>query len=235
MKKIIILIITPFIIFIGCYKEVAPKNESEIVSLIKEKEPNFSVEEYREVVSSKSESYDINDLLSFLALYGTTIPDILPAFNNYYQDISGGGSNLGNLTLLNGSAFLAPGNVVLQDTTNYKFDWYINGVLQCSEANPKLWDLDDNLECDGVVELKLRVTDNVYGTVFERTQWAYIDYNYINSCNCPECPPIVSVFYTFYPDVDSYYYIVDCATWDLNCDNEISSSDLLIFLSNFGQ
>ena len=39
----------------------------------------------------------------------------------------------------------------------YTFNWYINDVLQCSEANPKLWDLDNNLECDGVVELTLEI------------------------------------------------------------------------------
>ena len=111
---------------------------------------------YEEITARMLEAgYNTQDILEFLVVYGTTTPDVLPAFNNYYQDITGGGSNLGNLSLTDGELFVSNEGVVVTDTIGYTFNWYINDVLQCSEADPKLWDLDNNLECDGVVELTL--------------------------------------------------------------------------------
>ncbi len=176
--------------------------------------------------------YNTLDVLDFLSAYGITTPDVLPAFNNYYQDITGGGSNLGHISLVNGELFIGNTGDVVTDTLGYTFNWYINDVLQCTEANPKLWDLDDNLECDGVVELTLEVI-TPSEAVYSRTQWSFLGYNYIEDCDCPDCPLFFEVFYTFYPDVDPYYYQVSPAKWDLNYDQVVDSLDLLLLLENF--
>ena len=176
--------------------------------------------------------YNTLDVLDFLSAYGVTTPDVLPAFNNYYQDITGGASNLGHISLVNGELFIANTGDVVTDTLGYTFDWYINDVLQCSEANPKLYDLDDNLECDGVVELTLEIT-TPSEAVYSRTQWSFLDYNYIDNCDCPECPDLFEVFYTFYPNVNSYYYQVSPAKWDLNVDQVVNTADLLLLIENY--
>ena len=176
--------------------------------------------------------YDVQDILDFLGVYGVTTPDVLPAFNNYYQDITGGASNLGHLSLVDGELFVANTGAVVTDTLGYTFNWYVNDVLQCSEANPKLWDLDDNLECDGVVELTLEVI-TPSEAVYSRTQWAFLGYNYIDDCDCPECPGLFEVFYTFYPDVEPYHYQVSPAKWDLNADQAVNSADLLLVLEDY--
>ena len=176
--------------------------------------------------------YNTLDVLNFLSAYGITTPDVLPAFNNYYQDITGGGSNLGHISLVNGELFIGNTGDVVTDTLGYTFNWYINDVLQCSEADPKLYDLDNNLECDGVVELTLEIT-TPSEAVYSRTQWSFLGYNYIEDCDCPDCPLFFEVFYTFYPDVDPYYYQVSPAKWDLNYDQVVDSLDLLLLLENF--
>lgn len=188
---------------------------------------------YEEITARMLEAgYNVQDILDFLGVYGTTTPDVLPAFNNYYQDITGGGSNLGQLSLVDGELFITNTGVLITDTTGYTFDWYINDVLQCTEANPKLWDLDNNLECDGVVELTLEVI-TPSEAVYSRTQWAYLGYNYIDDCDCPECPGLFEVFYTFYPDVEPYHYQVSPAKWDLNADQAINLADLLLLLEGY--
>jgi len=193
-------------------------------------------EEIRRVNSTQlnTTQYDVQDLLDLLGMYGTATPDITPAFNNYYQDITGGGSRLGQLSKVDGELFVTNIGELVNDTTNYLFEWYINDVLQCIEANPKLWDLDDNLICDGVVELKLVIKNIQRGSEFERTQWAYLDYNYIDNCDCLGCPNLFEVFYDFYPEVDAYYYMTVPDRWDFNANGLIDSSDLTTFLSYYG-
>ena len=223
-----ILIILGIMFMVSCQKE--PESH---LDLIQRTVPEFTQAEYETAIASAATMYDANDLLGLLGQYGTVTPDAIPAFNNYYQDITGGGSNLGQLSKVNGELFITNTGVLITDTTGYTFDWYINDVLQCTEANPKLWDLDDNLSCDGVVEMRLDIT-TPQGAKYSRTQWAYIDYNYIANCNCPECPSLFEVFYTFYPDVVPYFYQTQCATWDLDCNQMVDSNDLLTLLGGYG-
>ena len=218
----------------GCMKE----NEiNDPLSLIQEKEPSLTKEIYDNTTNKSNQGiYDIDDLLELLSDYGTNTPNIVPAFNNFYNDVGGGGTYVGNLTLINGERFFDPANQLLIDTTGYTFDWYINNVFQCSETNPQFWDLDNNLDCDGVFELQLIITTPT-NAVYSRTQWAYANYNSpelnLPTCDCVDCPSLLNVFYEFYPNVEPYFYQVECSSWDLNCDNTVSISDLLLFLSNF--
>jgi len=224
----------------GCEKELLEENErteriENVYSLIKEKEPSITREVFMSKVSSSSTSYTVTDIIDFLSAYGNTVPDILPAFNNYYQDIGLGGSYMGNLSRINGNNFFATGNQVLQDTLPYTFSWSLDGVQQCEVANPKLWDLDNNLSCDGVLIMNLTISNNSLGYSFSRSEWSYLGYNYIADCDCPDCPCQFCVFYDFYPDdYEPYQYQTSFATWDLNEDNSIDVSDLLILIANFG-
>jgi hypothetical protein len=201
--------------------------------LIQQTVPEFTEEQYYAVRATSNTVYTVNDLLRFLSQYGTATIDVIPAFNNYYQDIGTGGSNLGQLSKASGVLFINNNGTLLTDTIGYTFDWYINNVLQCSEANPKLWDLDENLICDGVVELRLDIT-TPQGAKYTRTQWSYIDYNYISNCTCDTCPGLSQVFYTFYPNVPLYFYQIKCAEFDFDCNQLVDINDLLQFLSAYG-
>lgn len=244
MKLIIKFFIALIMFFtVSCTKEpikivtndsVQLEEIDNVYALIMEIEPSLNYSEIQKIKGTQSIIYDINDVLTFLAFYGYEIPNIVPAYNNYYQDINIGGSRLGQLSIINGQPFINNNGVLLNDTLKYSFDWYINDVFQCSEANPRLWDFDENLICDGVVELKLRIIHNQLGFIYERTQWAYLDYNYIQNCNCIGCPLPFEVFYAPYPNVDSYFFQVECATFDFNCNQIIDSFDLLTLLANFG-
>lgn len=225
---IIGLLLTLGMMFItSCQKDI-----SNDLELIQENEPTFTEEMYKQHATS----YDNNDLLALLGQYNTNTPNIVPAFNNFYNDVGGGGTYVGNLTLVEGERFFNPANQMVIDTTGYTFDWYVNDVLQCSETNPQFWDLDNNLDCDGVFELQLVVTTPT-GAVFSRTQWAYVNYNSpelnLPTCDCLECPTQFNVFYTFWPDVDPYFYQTQCTSWDLNCDQIVNINDLLILLGGY--
>ena len=209
------------------------KKPETSLDMIQRVVPELTEEQYYAVRGTSDPVYNVTDLLQFLGQYGMPTIDVIPAYNNYYQDIGVGGSNLGQLSKADGSLFINNNGILITDTTGYTFDWYINDVLQCTEANPKLWDLDENLICDGIVELRLDIT-TPQGAVYTRTQWAYIDYNYIANCECENCPAPFEVFYTFYPAVPAYFYQSECAEFDFNCNQTIDSSDLLQFLSAYG-
>ena len=61
----------------------------------------------------------------------------------------------------------------------------------------------------------------------------FIRFNNIDDCNCDFCPTQFDVFYEFYHNVDSYYYMTECANWDLDCNGMVALGDLMIFLVNF--
>ena len=161
------------------------------------------------LLSFQIQATPTEDLLNLLSLYGTQQVYVLPAFNNYY-----------------------PANVMQVDTSDYEFEWSINSVLLTNRANPQIYNFEA-LKCDGVVEMNLRITDKVSRAVFERTQWAYLGYNYIADCDCDDCPSFLDVFYEFYPDVSDYYFQVEYSDFDYNEDNFFDTQDILVLLTTF--
>lgn len=186
------------------------------------------------IISVNAFSADITDLLNFLGLYGTQQEDVVPAFNNYYQDIAEGVgySYLGQLSLVNGLPFFTSPNVMQVDTAYWEFEWRINDVLLTTRANPQIYSFSE-LQCDGVIEISLTITDKLSRATFERKQWAYLGYNYIDDCDCPECPLFFEVFYDFYPDVQPYFYQSAYSVYDYNNDNMFNCIDLLTLLGSF--
>tara|TARA_R110000751_G_scaffold11508_1_gene40461 strand:- start:3558 stop:4154 length:597 start_codon:yes stop_codon:yes gene_type:complete len=184
------------------------------------------------IISFKAFSTDTADLLNFLALFGTHQDYVLPAFNNYYQDISEGGgySYLGQLSLVNDTAFFTPDQQLIADTTKWKFEWRINDELLTNRASPQIYSFQE-LICDGVVSMKLTIIDRVSSASFEREEYAYLGFNYIADCDCPACPSQIDVFYTFYPEVSDYFFQNSFSEFDYNQDNYFDTSDALVFLT----
>lgn len=182
----------------------------------------------------KKDKYNQEDLNAFTAVFGTTkdrVPDIFPAFNNYYQDISGGGSTVGNLTTLNGEAMFPPGQ--FPSYPDFEWKWFINGKL-CSEvAQPTYADLLEDMECDGVVMHTLWIQHKPTGMIWERSYWGFIGGNSTSDCDIPGAPPQFGVFVPFYPEGVDPYIEYGIVPWDLNGDSRVNTGDLTIFLGKF--
>ena len=209
---------------------------SEAYELIQEKEPSMSFEEYDNLTSNASVPiYDVSDLLEFLSVYGLCDVSITPAFGNYYQDIGQGGSLLGNLSKLEDDRFFSADGEVLIDTMGYEFHWFIEGFPGAiySFSNPEISDI---YICNGVFLLGLQITTPI-GSKYFREEFAYFDNPNIpnNNCICEGCPGQFEVFYEFYPDLPLYSYRYAFSPYDFNNDNCVNSSDLIIFLQNFGE
>lgn len=231
MRKIDFFILFQFAVILfyaGC-KEDRPLDPS--YDSISKVEPNLTYENYLELLSNESTSYNANDLVEFLSHYGNCVQNITPAFNNYHQDIGLGGSFLGHISQVDGTLFVGPSGNILIDTTDYKFNWYVNSQLVFTGVNPTVSNV---FTCSGVFRMKLEITTPIKA-VFEREEWAFLGSNTgIIDCPCNNCPNQFQVFYEFYPNVPPLFFMTSHPKWDLNRDGCINVGDLTIFLANYG-
>jgi len=165
MKTFYLLVIC--LVIISCTKQ-SVGNEVIIddkLSLIQEYEPSITEEIYIRTKGSKLGStkgpnfffvlpdtvYTSADLLDFLAVYGTVVPEISPNFVNYYQDIGSGhtGAKFWNLTT--------------PEDENRIYEWYIANNLVYTGYNLPLVEISSQLECEGLMEVTLKVIDPVTG------------------------------------------------------------------------
>jgi hypothetical protein len=177
----------------------------------------------------------MNGLNGFLASFGRTlesVPEVWVAFNNYYQDIGVGGSRLGNLTLLNGVRMFPP-NEPNKDYPDFRFGWYINGVLRSEKGNPTLADLKG--DCDGVVKIRLEVLHLPTQSLSIREEWGYLDYLDLPSCEAVEgSPSQFGVFYDFYGGYEQEPRRFMRLVHDYNGYGVVNAGDLILFLQGVG-
>jgi len=237
MKKFWLLVMG-FVVF-SCGK--IPDNViiDNKLDLIQEYEPSITEEIYINIKGSKlnqekgsnfvflvpDTSYTSADLLNFLAVYGTIVPDVVPDFMNYYQDIGSGhvGAKLDNLT-------------TPEDTTRI-YEWYSNGDLIYVGYNLPLVEVSSQFECEGLMMVKLKAIDPVTEAEYEKEQWSYIEYLFIPdslACECQDCPNYWEVFPTPTTPLP-YQFQTKYAKWDLDQNNLINVNDLLILLSYYGE
>jgi hypothetical protein len=203
---------------------VSCQNRTEI-EVIQAVEPTLSQKVIRSEMGSAGDEFTSSDLLDFLAVYGEKIPDVTPAFMNYYQDISSSQSNslYDNLS---------------EPVGNYSYRWYINNVFVSSDYHLVLNPLVHILPCEGVMRVRLEVTDKRFGNLFAREEWGFLEFvdknDFTEWCVCDGCPDHWNVFYEFYPVRGPYYYEIRGARWDFDGNHFINSEDLLVFLSRYG-
>ena len=200
------------LIFISC-------NQDKDIEMIQAVEPTITEEQIVQLKGTKSQQFNSKDLLDFLAVYGEKVPDITPAFMNYYQDISSAQTNslFDNLT---------------EPTLDCSYKWYINDKLVSTDQNLVLNPLVNVLPCEGVVRVRLEVTDKRFGTVYQREEYGLLEFVDLTEwCECGGCPDYWDVFYEFYPPHDPYFYQTQHSRWDFDKNNFINSEDLLTFLS----
>ena len=237
MKMLWPLIVSLFIV--SCNKPPDEVVVDDKLSLIQEYEPSITEEIYIKTKGSKlgstkgpnflfvipDTSYTSADLLDFLAVYGTVVPDVAPDFMNYYHDIGSGhvGAKLDNLT-------------TPEDTTRI-YEWYANDNLIHIGYNLPLVEVSSQLECEGLMMVKLKVIDPATEAEYEKEQWSYIEYLFIPdslACECQDCPYYWDVFPT--PTTPSpYQYQTKYAKWDLDQNNLINVNDLLILLAYYNE
>lgn len=229
------ILIMTYLLLLSCDKQayIQENTIDHSVELIQSYEPNLHEDVIHRVKGSRLSSnfllvipdtvYTSSDLLDFLSVYGTIVPDITPEFVNYYQDIGSGHTNakLDNLTT--------------PEDENRVYEWFINNSLVYTGYNLPLVATADLLECEGVMMIKLKVTDPVTLAEYEREQWSYIEYLFIPdslACDCTDCPFYWDVF-PLPPTPGPYDYQTKHAKWDLDHNNLITIDDLLIFLSYY--
>ena len=177
----------------------------------------------------------ITETLELLAQFGRNIaqsPVVIPAFNNYFQDMNGGLAKIGNLTLLNGAPMFDHDNqeAVYPD---FDFRWYADGVLKTETQNPIINEIKPD-GYDGVFMVKLEITHKPTNTIYTREQWAFFDWNdepntlegTLADPPAGEMPARWGVFYDFHPEGVQFGRL----KYDFDGDGLVSTIDLLTFI-----
>jgi hypothetical protein len=159
-----------------------------------------------------------------LAFYGNSVPDVQPAFSNYYQDINGGFNGFDNLTRIDGT--YQPDRL-----DEFTFVWLFQGneyETQDLVFNQVEW------SCDGVMEVGLRAIHIETGATFERWQTAFAEWSntklYPSPCLEGVCQFCIDPIWTPYTP---YQYQTQLAVWDCNGDNLCNTADVICALEDF--
>jgi len=170
-----------------------------------------------------------NETLELLAQFGRNIsqsPVVLPAFANYFQDMNGGLSRIGNLTLLNGEPMFSHDN---QDAvySDFDFKWYADGVFKTDTQNPIINEIKPD-GYDGVFMVRLEINHKPTNTIYTREQWAFFDWNdEPNTLEGGDRPMRWEVFYQFHPEGEQFGRL----KYDYDNNGLVSTIDLLAFIA----
>jgi len=151
-------------------------------------------------------------LLTLLSLYSTPVPDLQPAFPNWYQPH-------GEVT---GFKF---DNLSNPDTTGFDFTWIT--PTDTIEAFELSLNLLHPMICEGEFEVTLIARHRVYEVEFARSMCVFVVWSFYDYAYCIEsCPPEFNLTPPFTP----YQYRTDCGL-DSDCDGWIGAVDLLNVLT----
>lgn len=192
----------------------------------------FDLDTTEELAPTLSDSvcYDATDVLDALASFSLQVPDCLPAFTNYYQDVQGGFDSFTVLTRIDGVKW---SDLTDTERNEWTLSWYKSGSTDpwFTGTPPPFNQLE--WDCDGGFELTLRMT-HITGAQFERTEPAWV-FNHLQ--DYPSCDEGISFFdagsVIFVPDVEPYHYQVNRATADFYPDQQINTADLLEVVGNW--
>jgi hypothetical protein len=175
---------------------------------------------------------EFQEFLSYYAKDYRQAPDVLPAFNNYYQDIGVGSDNLDNLTKWNDVPLrdLQP-----EDRPDLSFRWYWNNLIEPEVliSDKYEWPLSDmfgKVSCSGAGVMRLVVVDNETGAVFIRRMNAFIGINSLSFCS-NGMSQIDTFSEQIWPSGYKPYDYLEIK-YDLNGDRVINSADMLIILGS---
>ncbi|MCH2199858.1 MAG: hypothetical protein MK081_13850 [Flavobacteriales bacterium] len=224
-------------LFASCVKST--DTSDPIVTSVVNAEKSFTADSVDFYLSKEAEGdcYTFSDLGTFLQFYSkdySEAQEIIPCFNNFHQDIGVGGTQIGNVSVLNGARLdLEPEAV--QNLFYYTWQWSSDGNTFETVAegfNPSMSEFD--LPCDGGGYLKLSIYDPVKDALYSRTEPAWLSYNdeNIEQCEGPiDLFDAVTVITTTPPeDYTSFQYLHFPSEFDHNQDMKITVSDLRDFL-----
>ena len=200
---------------------------------------DFNLEEVNQMVSasvsSSDECFVISDLQSFFVKYGDDYeysPDIVPAFNNYYQDISIGADGLDNRSLYNG---IEISNLKPSVTSSLSYKWFWDNRLgedRIQIANSfqfQFNELSAFEECSGGGIVTLEITDSLSGAVYSRSMVSFIGVNGTGFCD-NGFDQFDAFNESIWPqNIEPYEYLED--EYDFNSDKKINALDLQSMLS----
>tara|TARA_R110000851_G_scaffold319347_1_gene483666 strand:- start:6358 stop:7170 length:813 start_codon:yes stop_codon:yes gene_type:complete len=268
-----------FSVFIGCKKEVFEPDVTQTEELGKRADSVYQVlqntgseelmaikyqvvhDAMREVYKGKNRGvscYDLADLFGFLSEYGSTTPDYIPVWNNYFQDANCSVAQWQYLSKERGEGGIAENT----DITPDKVIWTVSGAdFDATETEGTLkfviyttnleGDTIPNTDCSGVFQPPCNgthpvdVTVNVGVAVYQRSNISHGRVNKVPSSIAPACTEYSASdvtnsstfdFDCFCPIVfDEFEFLIDDGlVWDLNGDHYVSVEDLMILLVGYG-
>mgnify|MGYP002639637569 CR=1 FL=1 len=204
-----------------------------------------------------NECFNSNDLLSFLAEYGASAPDYIPAWNNYFQDANCNVAQWQYFGKERGEEGTAVNTTIIPDQVIWNVSGEefaattTDGTLKFTTYIIEGNDTIPNINCEGNFQPPcngghaVTVTVIIGDAVYQRSNISWGQVNNVPESIAPDCTEYSSFdvtnsstfdFDCFCPIVfDEYQYLIDDGlTWDLNGDHVVNASDLLIFIANYG-
>ena len=161
----------------------------------------------------------IYQLLLLLSVYGQEVPDLQPAFYNYFQPHA----QYTNFQF---------DNLSNPDTSGFTFYWTVDSTTYQVDELPLNWLLP--MDCHGVMPITLRAYHDTFQVTYERTMcsWVIWSYYYDEYPLCEEVPcTFVDVLNEpLTPEFTPYYYRIDCGL-DADCNSLINANDILALLA----
>jgi len=204
-----------------------------------------------------NECFSSDDLLDFLVEYGESAPDYIPAWNNYFQDANCNVAQWQFFGKERGEDGTAVNTTVIPDQVIWNVSGEefaattTDGTLKFTTYTIEGNDTIPNLNCDGNFQPPcngahpVTVTVVIGNAVYQRSNISFGQVNNVPESIAPSCTEYSSFdvtnsstfdFDCFCPIVfDEYQHLIDDGlTWDLNGDHVVNTSDLLIFIANYG-
>lgn len=276
MKKIILFVAFALLVTQGCQKEVfeeipfsqAENKEYQITFETPEEmavwfndkldEVRFDAEMFEEAFarSRRPLCYNTEDLLSFISQYRTRVPDFIPVWNNYFQDVNCFDSRWEFFLYERQQDGTAPPPAVTELVDNV--EWNVSGAIVNTDGDLQFatyfiteGDTILNPNCPGTFQPpcngghEVVVTVTIGGATYQRSNISFGGVNNVPASIAPLCTELTVSDITdsgqFDQDCpcptvfDSYEFLLDSGLeWDLDNDGVVELLDLLIFFENYG-
>jgi len=158
---------------------------------------------------------NIELLLSFLSVFGTSYPDAQPAWPSFFQPHA-------EFTTFKFTNHTTP------DDGLFTWKWETQGV-EWEGINLPLDTLRNWQGCEGAFQVKLTGVHPT-GATFSRTECVWVIWSFYDFPECNDGCSIIDAGWVFFPEVGEWYYR-EATGFDLDGDGTVTANDLLILLS----
>lgn len=220
-----LLRLLPILLLFACAKET-PTNVYDILQNSEHAEVRaLTVPEVQNLLSSLPPTYNSSDLLQFLSEFNSVDPDLIPTWNNWFQDAN---CSTAEWTYTSEGT---PTWIIYDDTLNVQDlifqTWTPSGMPNCTGYIPP---------CNGAHECRVEVDYQGARFAREAIGWALV-----NNAPIPVCSLSVTsaepsgLFWEGEPlEFEPYQFMIESSlTWDLDEDHDVDIDDLYLLLAQY--